>query len=320
MVAPRIWRWYTAHLTARPLRTRMITSGLLFTVGDFISQHGIEGPRTLWPESWYERQDREDELRRNGIPRLITDGEWVGEQEDLSSSAAAAATASDGAVQWQSQTTQGHDYVRTARLAFYGTFIFAPLVNTWLGFLERFVVIPNRPRLTIGAKVLADIGLWGPFIVSVFWSANGVLEGKSSEQVYQKWSNAFIPSISKSILVFGPTQILNFSLVPVQHRMLITQCVGLGWNTFLSYSNNIANTKQLANLEENNTNAATTATMGERTTQRLLLALEKGEGAIEHKVEKVFPGIHITQDQQDARTNKQQKGPYGNLAVDQVGI
>lgn len=43
--AARIWAAYLRQLEARPLRTKMITSATLFTLGDTMAQFGIEGRR-----------------------------------------------------------------------------------------------------------------------------------------------------------------------------------------------------------------------------------------------------------------------------------
>jgi len=128
-----------------------------------------------------------------------------------------------------------HDPVRTMRLAFYGGFIFAPLVNTWLGVLEK-VVIPGHKVATVALKVVLDVGCWGPTIIAVFWSMTGFLEMQSLEEVKERVRNAYFPALQKSVMVFGPSQVINFTFVPVPHRMLFTQLVGLGWNVFLSYS------------------------------------------------------------------------------------
>lgn len=137
-----IWRLYTRSLATHPLRTRMIASGSLFTVGDLIAQQGLE---------------------RRGM---------------------------------------SHDPYRTLRLAFYGSVIFAPLVNTWLSVLER-VKIPNSRVGTVIVKVVLDVGLWGPTIVGVFWTATGFLEMKSWEAVQEKVSRAYLPALAKSVCVFG---------------------------------------------------------------------------------------------------------------------
>lgn len=36
------WAYYTASLARRPLATKMVASGTLFSVGDVIAQQGIE--------------------------------------------------------------------------------------------------------------------------------------------------------------------------------------------------------------------------------------------------------------------------------------
>jgi protein Mpv17 len=62
----------------------------------------------------------------------------------------------------------------------------------------------------------------------VFWGSNGVLEGKSLAQVKLKVEHAFPQSYVNCVGVFAPTQIVNFTLVPLQHRLLVQQSVGLG--------------------------------------------------------------------------------------------
>lgn len=69
---------------------------------------------------------------------------------------------------------------------------------------------------------------------AVFWTGNGVMEGKSAAQVKAKWEMAFVPAYTKSLCVFGPTQIVNFTLTPPQHRLAVQQLVGLGESSFPS--------------------------------------------------------------------------------------
>jgi len=115
----------------------------------------------------------------------------------------------------------------------------------------------------------------------VFWSTNGILEGKTPSEVVDKVKLAFLPVYMRSVMVFGPTATISFAFVPLQHRLLVGQTVGLGewdaevceswnpgwighvcpglaqyareagimltagWNTYLSYVNHI-NNKRLA--------------------------------------------------------------------------
>ncbi|KLT42993.1 hypothetical protein CC85DRAFT_244940 [Cutaneotrichosporon oleaginosum] len=135
------------------------------------------------------------------------------------------------------------DPVRAARLMFYGGFVFAPLAHNWINLLER-VQFSSRLK-TLAARVALDQVVWGPFIVCLFWTTNGFLEGKSPSEVKAKLEMAFVPVYTKSLMVFGPTALINFAFVPLQHRLLVGQSVGLGWNTYLSYLNHV-NNKRLA--------------------------------------------------------------------------
>lgn len=102
----------------------------------------------------------------------------------------------------------------------------------------------------IAARVFLDQALWGPFVVGLFWSTNGILEGRSPADVYEKVKYAFLPVYSKSVMVFGPTAIISFTFVPLQHRLLVGQTVGLGWNTYISYLNHVNNKKLAAASRE----------------------------------------------------------------------
>ncbi|KAL1410459.1 hypothetical protein Q8F55_004470 [Vanrija albida] len=131
------------------------------------------------------------------------------------------------------------DAVRVTRLVLYGGLVFAPLSHAWLGLVDR-VRLTSKLH-TLGARLALDQLIWGPFIVGVFWGSNGVLEGKSPAQVQEKVEHAFVSSYIKSLCVFGPTQVINFAFVPLHHRLAVQQTVGLGWNIWLSYINNVNN-------------------------------------------------------------------------------
>ncbi|KAJ9096087.1 hypothetical protein QFC19_007313 [Naganishia cerealis] len=227
----QVWTRYNVLLRSHPLKTRMVTSGALFVIGDMISQHIIE-QRPFGPGVW------SDEAHA------------MGKEE---------------------RQAEGHVWIRTARLAFYGTIIFAPLSHNWLRLLERVQL--HSKMSTVLAKVALDVSLWGAFIVGVFWTSNGILEGKSPSEIQDKVSAAYLPSWCKSILVFGPSQLFNFSVIPVPHRMLFSQCVGLGWNTFLSFANNRSNT------------------MAAELAKRAVNRVERVEEGLEHAVERVEDGI-----------------------------
>ncbi|WRT70143.1 uncharacterized protein IL334_007137 [Kwoniella shivajii] len=186
----RLWAGYTSALRAKPLRTKMIQSGVLFISADLVAQLGIEG-RSI---------------------RRAFDGEE-----------------GDGI----------YDPTRTARLSIYGSAIFAPLAHVWLGTVER--VKMSSKMTTLATKLALDTCLWSPFVTFMFPTCLGLLEGKSVEEVRRKVAHGWFPTWQKAVCVFGPTQVINFTLIPLQHRLLTLQSVGLCWNIFLSWQNNKTN-------------------------------------------------------------------------------
>ncbi|KGB78800.1 hypothetical protein I307_01704 [Cryptococcus deuterogattii 99/473] len=193
-ITSRLWNRYTTALRERPLRTKMIQSGVLFIAADIVAQFGIEG-KSL----------------RSAIS---------GEEGD-----------------------EVYEPLRTARLASYGTFVFAPLAHIWLSMLER-ISLSNR-WTSLASKVILDMTVWSPCVTFMFPTSLGLLEGKSIKEVRHKVAMGWFPTWQKAVCVFGPTQVLNFTLVPAQHRLLFVQSVGTCWNTFLSWQNN-RNNKILA--------------------------------------------------------------------------
>ncbi|BEI81907.1 hypothetical protein CcaverHIS002_0210670 [Cutaneotrichosporon cavernicola] len=196
----RLWQGYLAQLAARPLRTKMVTSGTMFFVGDAIAQFGIEGRRVS--------------------PDAVPQPDGYGPVED--------------------DVTLAYNPTRAARQAVYGALVLAPLAHNWLVRLDK-VKFANK-WATLGAKVSLDQLVWGPFIVTTFWSWTGMMEGKTGDQVAELVHFAFPGAYSKCVAVFAPTQIVNFLWVPLHHRLLVHQTVGLGWNIFLSYMTNKNNT------------------------------------------------------------------------------
>ncbi|WWC91782.1 uncharacterized protein L201_006729 [Kwoniella dendrophila CBS 6074] len=195
----RIWLSYTTALRQKPLRTKMIQSGVLYISADLVAQFGIEGKSII---------SRPNDGRE--------------EEQEM------------------------YDPIRTARLSIYGSTIFAPLAHYWLNSIERIAL--GSKFKTIAARLALDICLWSPFVTFMFPTCLGLLEGKRIDEVRKKVAHGWFPTWQKAVMVFGPTQIINFSLIPQQHRLLTVQSVGLCWNIFLSWQNN-RNNKLLSNAE-----------------------------------------------------------------------
>ncbi|KAI5809833.1 hypothetical protein DFH27DRAFT_161831 [Peziza echinospora] len=134
---------------------------------------------------------------------------------------------------------ENHDFSRTARMGFYGGLIFGPMVVQWYRFLDRAIKIPGRANAELLARVAIDQVVFTPANMLLFFSAMAVLEGESP---MEKLRTSFKETILVNWMVWPGVQLVNFKIVPLQHRLLVVNMISLGWNSYLSVANNKNNT------------------------------------------------------------------------------
>ncbi|KAF4589454.1 Mpv17/PMP22 [Ophiocordyceps camponoti-floridani] len=128
---------------------------------------------------------------------------------------------------------KGHDLMRTGRMALYGGFVFGPVATTWFGFLSRNIKLPNR-RIETLARVAVDQSVFAPVMIGVFLSSMATMEGASAKQRLEK---TWWPALRTNWMVWPFVQAINFTFLPLQHRVLFANIVSIGWNSYLSWVN-----------------------------------------------------------------------------------
>ncbi|RPD60697.1 hypothetical protein L227DRAFT_525207 [Lentinus tigrinus ALCF2SS1-6] len=128
-----------------------------------------------------------------------------------------------------------HDWMRTARLSFYGGAIFGPVITKWLQFLNRMQF--TSPTKAVAYKVYLDQFVFTPGVVAMFFGSLTLLEGKSVNDAKERISEAYVPTLLRNWGVFIPTQIVNFAVVPHHLRFITIGVVSLFWNAYLSAVN-----------------------------------------------------------------------------------
>lgn len=113
------------------------------------------------------------------------------------------------------------------------TAVFGPAAATWFKFLQRHVNL-RSPNATILARVAVDQGVFAPTFIGVFLGSMAVLEGTSpAEKLERSYSSA----LTTNWMIWPFVQMINFKLVPLQHRLLFVNVISIGWNSYLSYLN-----------------------------------------------------------------------------------
>ncbi|KAJ3476288.1 hypothetical protein NLI96_g11264 [Meripilus lineatus] len=128
-----------------------------------------------------------------------------------------------------------HDFLRTARLGFYGGAMFGPILTKWFQFLNRLKF--SSPRRGVAYRVYLDQAVFTPVMVGFFFGSMTLLEGQGVSEATERISEAYAPTIIRNWGVFIPTQIINFSIVPHHLRFVVVGVVSLFWNTYLSAVN-----------------------------------------------------------------------------------
>ncbi|KAF8231464.1 hypothetical protein L208DRAFT_1452480 [Tricholoma matsutake] len=140
-----------------------------------------------------------------------------------------------------------HDFMRTARLSFYGGTMFGPCITTWYRFLNGIKFA--SPTRAVVYRVWLDQTTFSPFVLVLFFGSMSVLEGKAHEAM-TRIKSAYVPTLILNWSVFAPTQIINFALVPPHLRFVFVGVVSLCWNTYLSASNSYYRRTPLLDIDE----------------------------------------------------------------------
>jgi len=111
--------------------------------------------------------------------------------------------------------------------------------------------------------VLADQVVFTPVNLTLFLSTMSYLEAfpksnpnaaearrKTAEsRVRERLDSTFMEALTKNWMIWPWVQLANFSLVPLDHRVLVVNVVALGWNCYLSYLNSKGSVEDKTKVE-----------------------------------------------------------------------
>lgn len=109
--------------------------------------------------------------------------------------------------------------------------IFGPAATTWFRFLQSKIVLQNK-KLEIGARVAADQLIFAPTNLLAFLSTMSVLEGISPSE---KLAKTYKGALQSNWMVWPFVQVVNFSFIPLDYRVLFVNGLSVFWNCYLSY-------------------------------------------------------------------------------------
>ncbi|XP_064652217.1 protein Mpv17-like isoform X2 [Lineus longissimus] len=133
------------------------------------------------------------------------------------------------------KNTTGFDYKRNARFLGFGLFFAGPTLRFWYVFLDR--AVKGKTALATVKRVALDQTVMAPLFLVSFISGMGALRGDSTDVIKSNLKRDFAPVLLNNYKLWPGVQLVNFYLVPLQHRLLVVNVVALGWNTYLAWMN-----------------------------------------------------------------------------------
>ncbi|XP_042385113.1 protein SYM1-like [Zingiber officinale] len=165
--------WYLGMIEARPVLTKSLTAGSIFTAADLTSQ-------------------------------MIT----------LSHS-------------------DSFDFMRTLRMAGYGTFLSGPSLHLWFNFVSR--VLPKRDVVTTVKKMALGQLVYGPIMTGVFFSVNAALQGETPSEIFTRLRRDLIPTLKSGVVYWPICDFITFKFVPVRLQPPVSNSFSFLWSIYLTY-------------------------------------------------------------------------------------
>ncbi|KAL6212584.1 PREDICTED: protein Mpv17-like [Fragaria vesca subsp. vesca] len=192
----KLWKWYQNCLVSHPVKTQVISSGLIWGVGDIAAQtitHSTANKDNQIQTQTHQGEDEELKINwRRVIKTSLFGFGFVGPVGHL----------------WY----QGLDrYIKSRLLLKQNSF--------------RFVA----------SKVAIDGFLFGPLDLLVFFTYMGFAAGKSVPQIKEDVKRDFLPAFVLEGGIWPIVQVVNFRFVPVRYQLLYVNVFCLLDSSFLSW-------------------------------------------------------------------------------------
>ncbi|XP_046343236.1 protein Mpv17-like [Haliotis rufescens] len=142
--------------------------------------------------------------------------------------------AGDGISQLVVEKTELRDYdlARSARFLVFGTVVIGPALRGWYMNLDRLFIGKKAAPIKM---MLADQSFFAPQVLMVFLTGMAAFRGDSFHDIKQKVKQDYLTILMTNYKVWPAAQLINFYLIPLQHRVLFVNFVALGWNTYMAW-------------------------------------------------------------------------------------
>lgn len=114
--------------------------------------------------------------------------------------------------------------------------IIGPVLRTWYLTLDR--ILPGAAKTAGFKKMLLDQSVFAPVMICFFFGVTETLAGKRLHDIKQMLQERYTETLITNYKIWPLAQTLNFTFVPIQHRVGFVQIVAIFWNAYMSWMTN----------------------------------------------------------------------------------
>lgn len=114
--------------------------------------------------------------------------------------------------------------------------IIGPVLRTWYLTLDR--IVPGAAKTAGFKKMLLDQSLFAPVMICFFFGVTETLAGKRLSDIKQMLQERYTDALITNYKIWPLAQAINFTFVPIQHRVGFVQIVAIFWNAYMSWMTN----------------------------------------------------------------------------------
>jgi dihydroorotate dehydrogenase len=94
--------------------------------------------------------------------------------------------------------------------------------------------------LSLGTKVVVNQICYTPIFNSYFFGMQAALAGDTIEQVWERIRRTVPVSFVNSMKLWPAVTAFSFTFIPLEYRSVFAGVIAVGWQTYLSYLNRLA--------------------------------------------------------------------------------
>lgn len=134
-------------------------------------------------------------------------------------------------------TTEGNvppDAANVMRQFAIGSMVVSPLATNWHALVERlFRKWQAGSHLTVLAKTAAEQTFFAPVINVAFMTSQGLLEGRSLEEVRLEVQDKFVEVMRGNFAFWVPTGLIQYKFVLPRYRVIFANLMSVVWTIYL---------------------------------------------------------------------------------------